>query len=163
MIEEPNNLLSLMYAPVSNSKIINTLEVLGLAQPQITEESQEEGKISTSNKDIAFVFREISGLSKDGDPVLTKIDFINYNFVKFPFDLLPSDDYMMCCVKLDKKADFVNKRRLKESKIWVKSIQNIETSIVVHFKDTTFQKINYIIVNKFDSTRINKNLIPNKD
>jgi len=163
MIVTSNDLINLMYIAMTDNKMIEAINTLDLEQPVMTEEYETEKQISTSNKNITLVFKEINGYSKDGNPVLIKIDFKNYDFIGFPYNLISSGNYDMCCEKLGKKADYINKRRLQEAKIWVKSINNIDTGVVIHFTDTTFQTINYIIINKFEANRVGKNLIENKD
>jgi len=158
-----DELLELLYVPMNDEKMINIIHKLGLEQPIITEEYESTGKISVSNKKITLVFKEINGLSKDGDPILVKIDFEDYQWLDYPYHLAPSDSYIDVCTKLNKKADFVNKKRLKEAKIWVKLINNVDTSIIVHFTDIKFKNINYIIINKFDKDRVGKYIIQNED
>lgn len=163
-----NELVKLMYSPMSNNKVIEAIESLGLEQPLIDNDYEEEGAVyveDPENSGITFIFKEIDGYTKNGEPCLVQIDFEKDIEIKFPYNLTPLDDYKTCCKKLGKKADFINKKFIKKAKMWLmeSTIDKRHFNLVVHFTDTTFSKIEYIVVVKFNKDVVGKTLTENID
>ena len=161
-----NELINLIYTPMSDDKIIEIIDTMGLEQPTVTEEYEEEKAIyvkDTDNTGIVFIFQELDDYSKNGEPYLSKIDFMKNDIINFPFNLNSTDDYTTCCKKIGKNAEFFPKR-MKKTKIWlISNINNIKLNLAVHFLDNTFKGIRSIVVRPFNENEVDKILIPNKD
>lgn len=158
-------LINLMFLPMTDNKIIEVLDVLGLEQPKIDEKYEIEECVKAGlnqGKGIFFTFREISGLSSDGEPILTIISFENDNTATLPYDLKLGDTYQICCDKLGKKADYYDDW-LDENRIWKININNIECGITLVYTDSTLQKLDGLIIHKFNEKKIDDCYIPNKE
>jgi len=162
-----NKLIELMYLSMTDPKIIEIIEKMGLEQPTITEEYEEEKAVyadDSLNSGIVFTFKELNGYSSNGEPCLVKIDFTKEDVIAFPYKLTSTDNYIYCCEKLGRNADYRYKRFMKTSKVWVQTLDNKKLfKLIVDFRDTTFSKIKYILVMDFNETELTQKLIPNED
>ncbi len=161
-----NELVNLMFTPMTDIKIIETINSFGLEQPTIDEEYEEKGKVSVdddANSGITFVFKELDGYSKDGEPCLAQIDFEDRGKVEFPFNLKTHDNYRVCCEKIGKKADFRD-RWVDEAKVWIMETANaIKYSLAINFMDDDFNTIDNIVLVDFQEEEVGDTLLENKD
>jgi hypothetical protein len=159
-------LIELMFLPMSDERIIEMIDSFGLEQPMIDEQYEIEGDILVSDRDnsgVDFSFGEIDGYSQDGEPVLDQIAFINKGKIKLPFGLEYSDDYKVCCEKLDKKADYYSPYGL-ETKQWIlKTKNNEDYTLAIHFTDEKHSSIRSVVIGRFSTKGIGKVLLENKE
>ena len=161
-----DELVELMFLPMTDVKIVEMLDSLGIEQPVLDEQYEMDLKVTILDKEnsgFSFDFEEIDGYSLDGEPSLVKISFSDLEKIVLPFGLTTSDDYSNCCEKLNRKADFIPSFG-KKSKIWtIKKDESTTFNIAVHYKDTELTSIRSVVINKFDKSRVGDSLLPNKD
>jgi NACalpha-BTF3-like transcription factor len=139
-----NEILALMCRPMHDENLLNIMEQLGMKVPELDGKYEIEEKVVSRSNDevIVFEFREISGLSKDGEPNLTLVSFQKSNLLSLPFNLNYSDGYKECCEKIGKEADKQSKIR-KTVKYWYLEINNQEVVISVNFS-SDFNEIKFM-------------------
>jgi hypothetical protein len=162
-----NDIIELLYKPMTDPLLIEIIDKMGLQQPIITEEYLEEQAVYVDDSEksgIVFTFKELNGFSKQGELCLVKIDFTKNDAISLPYNLDFMDNYIACCKKLGRKADFKYKRFMKTSKVWLEfSNTKIPYKLIIDFTNTEFSKINYVLIMNFEENEINKKLIENKD
>lgn len=161
-------LMGLLFLPMTDIKVIEMLDKLGAEQPIIDETYYERGRVSVhdeENSGVDFVFSELDGKSLDGEPVLTQIDFSEDYKVTLPFGIDFYDNYNQVCDKIGKKADYCD-RQLSAWRQWVlPAINNLEVSITLHFSDDELSTIESIVVSDFEREGIEEDefIFPCKD
>ena len=63
---------------MTDIRMIEAIETLGLEQPLIDNDYADEGAVyveDPENSGITFIFEEIAGYTQHGEPCLVKIDF----------------------------------------------------------------------------------------
>ncbi len=161
-------LMELLFLPMTDIKVVEMLDKLGAEQPIIDETYYERGRVSVhdeENSGVDFVFSELDGKSLDGEPVLTQIDFSEDYKVTLPFGIDFYDTYNQVCDKIGEKADYCFKR-LPDTRQWIRpSANNIEVSVTLHFSDDELSTIESIVVSDFDRKSVEKNefIFPCKD
>ena len=147
---QAEDIIDLMFLPVTNIKVVEILDALGMNQPSLGEEYEMEGRISTEGKEmsgITICFEALDRNSKNGDPITKQIDFYEEHKVPFPLGLHKNDDYTTVVKKIGKKPDFCF-TILETSKQWVLPYKDKEISYTVHFKEG-LKSINTIVIGKF--------------
>ncbi|MDF1880488.1 hypothetical protein JHD50_04075 [Sulfurimonas sp. MAG313] len=161
-----NGLVELMFLSMTDNRIVETINNLGLEQPTIDEQYELDLKVRVADKDnngITFIFKEIDGYTSDGEPCLTQIDFYNKCKIKLPYALSFDDDYKTCCKKFGKEADYIDKW-MKKGRIWLKTTEEgLDFLVVVHFIDKEFSQLQRIIVVKLNKEDIGDTLFENKE
>jgi len=144
-------IIDLMFLPITDSKVVETLDALGIEQPSLDEEYEMEGRIAIidiDNSGLQFEFEEQEGYDEDGIPSLQTIAFSEEHKVLFPLNLHKNDDYESVIEKIGRKPDFCTKP-MPWSKKWVFSFRGKEIGIGINFKKD-MKSINNIIVQKFN-------------
>jgi hypothetical protein len=144
-------IMNLMFLPVTDIKVVEILDALGMNQPSLGEEYEMEGKISTEGKEmsgITICFEALDRNSQNGEPITRQIDFYEEHKVPFPLGLHKNDDYETVIEKIGRKPDFCTKP-MPWSKKWVFSFRGKEIGIGINFKKD-MKSINNIIVQKFN-------------
>ena len=161
-----DELVELMFLPMTDIKIVEMLDSLGIEQPVLDEQYEMDLEIAIldgDNSGFSFSFKELDGYSLDGEPCLVDISFEDLEKTVLPFGLKKNDNYSICCEKLNGKADFIPSFG-KKLKIWtIKKDENTIFNIAVHYQDTELTSIRSVVVNKFDKSRVGDSLLPNKD
>jgi hypothetical protein len=159
-------IIDLMFLPITDSKVVETLDALGIEQPSLDEEYEMEGRIAIidiDNSGLQFEFEEQEGYDEDGIPSLQTIAFSEEHKVLFPLNLHKSDDYETVIEKIGRKPDFCD-NVLDTFKQWVFSYKEKELTYCVQFKNG-FKSINTIVVNEFnrESVEASEFIFPCKD
>ncbi len=161
-----DELVELMFLPMTDIKIVEMLDSLGIEQPVLDEQYEMDLDITILDKEnsgFSFSFEELDGYSSDGEPCLMHISFSDLEKTVLPFGLNKSDNYSICCEKLNGKADFIPSFG-KKSKIWtIKKDENTIFNIAVHYKDTELTSIRSVVIIDFDESDVGDSLLPNKD
>ena len=161
-----DKLINLMFVSMTDKKIIEIIDAIGLEQPVIDEQYEMNLDVTLddmTNSGLIFVFKEIDGYTQDGDPCLTQIDFYHDKKIRLPFNMTFSDNYALCCEKLEGKASFHHKS-VKKLKIWVKEgYKNLKYSISINFKDKELTKIKAIVFIVYDETKVGSIYLENKE
>ena len=160
-----NELIKLMFRPITDNQIIELIHQMNLEQPIIDDKYIEDKRIVVSDKEgsgITLIFKELDGYSQVGDPILYQIDFKNFIL---PFKLTLNDNYSECCKKLSSKAHWIkNSKFFKKVKIWtVPFHKEKKINVYIHFIDTTFNAIRSIVIIPFDEKEVGTILLENKD
>ena len=154
-------ILELLFLPISDPKVVEMLDALGIAQPAIDEAYEIDGRISIiddENSGLQFEFEELDGSNADGMPIVSIIAFSQERKVAFPFGIHKTDDYETVCEKIGRKPDYCTKRR-KESKQWLLPPQNgRETSMGVNFQKDFKGGVNNIVIREFKREVIENSL-----
>jgi len=160
-----DDLVELMFLPMSDEKIIEIIDKLGLEQPTIDEEyfiEQEISIIDEDNSGITFVFKEINGYTEDGEPCLVEINFLPNKKINLPFAIKFSDDLQTVIQKLGKKFDF-NDKWSKFTKIWVKNIdEKLKYNFILLFSKD-FKQIKSCVIIPFEKEDVGYLLLENKE
>jgi hypothetical protein len=160
-----NEIVNLMFLSMTDDKVIEMIDRLGMEQPVLDEKYEIEEVVTAGLNDdtgMFFTFREIDGLSKDGMPNLTIISFDTDKNVIFPYKLEYGDSYKACCDKLGKKADYLSDL-MDENRIWRTKLKDIECGITLVFTDETLEKLDGLIIYKFREDHVGDSLIPNEE
>ncbi len=150
-------IIDLMFLPLTDNKVVETLDSLGIEQPSLDEKYEMEGRIAiidTDNSGLQFEFEELDDYDAEGEPILTTIAFDDEKRVSFPYGLHKNDSYETVVQKMGRNPDFCSKR-LSFSKQWVFPFKNSELTMAVHFKPN-MEGINTIVVGEFDRARVEK-------
>jgi len=142
------NLIDLLYLPITDNNIVNSIDELGMPQPVIDDQYYEELSVSTSTSDegISFIFREVEGISKKGNPILTSITIESFSAIKFPYGINSSDTYSIIVKKIGKEADFKH-QFLQKTKYWILERKDrCKYSLAVYFEDTSFEGVEAIVI-----------------
>ena len=161
-----NELMNLLYLPMTDEKIIDKIDSVGLEQPIIDEQYEMDlciDLIDDDNSGLSFTFEELDGYSIDGDPCLSVLSVRNKKDNILPFNLQFSDNYEISCEKLGKKADFINEWS-DDVRLWlVTNDNNDKLTLAINYKDDDLNELNYIVLGSFKESYIGDTLIPNKD
>jgi hypothetical protein len=137
--------IDLLYLPMTDTKIINTLDSLELEQPVVDEKYYEDLDISVDNDSIFFVFEE-SDENTSGTPCLSEITLDDSSDVTPPFNIIFDDSYLDVRNKLNGDANFMN-QILNQVKIWTKKREdNKAYALTVTFSDKQLSRINTISI-----------------
>jgi len=151
-------IVKLMFLPVTDTKVVETLEALGVEQPSLDEEYEMEGQVWTEGEEksgISILFEAADRNSANGEPIVEQIDFYEEHKVPFPFALHKSDDYETVIKKMNRKPDFCTKPPMQWSKTWVITLGENEIGIGINFKDD-MKSIRNIVVQKFNRKNVEK-------
>lgn len=154
-------LLELLLTPMTDIKMIETIDALGWEQPVIDEQYLMDLHISIFDDQktgIGFRFEELTGYTAEGEPCLVKIDLYHDKNIIAPFGLSFSDNYEKCCAKIGHIADY-NTKIDDDIKIW---IIDSKYRVSITFKDSKLNSINGMIITPFNNTSINKNMYKNE-
>ncbi|MDD3597419.1 hypothetical protein [Sulfuricurvum sp.] len=157
-----DSLLELLLIPMTDTKMVETIDALGWEQPVMDERYLEELSIDIGGSKqggILFDFKEPNGHTPDGEPCLVQIDFYHDQKVKAPFGLLFSDNYQQCCEKIGHKADY-NSELDDDMKIWIIDKKYILT---INFKNSELSNIRSFIINIFDENNIDDDMYKNEE
>jgi predicted glycosyltransferase len=161
-----NEIVELMFTPMTSDVMIELIDSFGVEQPVLDEQYEMDLSIkliSMNDTGLSLNFQELDGYSQDGEPVLAKISFSYDKKIILPFGLDFDDNYTECVRKLSSKADYINKN-LEESKMWLKTDKNGMKYIVsVNFEDENLLLIDSVVVYAFNEDRVGRVLFPNKD
>jgi len=160
-----NEIVKLMFKPITDNKIIELIQQIGLEQPVIDETYIEDQQIVVSDKEnsgITLIFKELDGYTQDGNPILRQIDFKKSIL---PFNLTLDDNYSECCNKLSSKAHWIKDSKFfKKVRIWTIPLnENKKINLYIHFTDTTFNTIRSIVIIPFNKEEIGTILVENED
>ena len=145
------DIIELMFLPITDTKVVETLNTLGIEQPSLGEEYAMEGSIWTEGEEtsgIAINFEAKDRNSNNGEPRVEQIDFYDEKRVDFPYGLHKKDDFETVVKKMGRKPDFCSKR-LPSSKQWVFPFEDTELTMAVHFKPD-MKSINTIVIGEFE-------------
>lgn len=159
-----NEIVDLMFLPMTDDRVIEMIDSLGMEQPVLDEQYEIEENVVAGldqDKGIFFTFSEIDGLSQDGEPILTDISFDTDENVTFPYNLEYSDTYEICCKKLGKKADYYDDW-MDENRVWRKQIKGIECGITLVYTDDSLEKLDGVIVYQFNENQVDDSLFINE-
>lgn len=160
-----DELVELMFTSMSDKKMVEALDNLGVEQPVIDEQYEIDLDITVidDNLGISFVFEEIDGLTQEGMPCLNVLSFDKEKKIALPYNLKFSYNYLECSSKLGKVADFKNKR-LKNNRTWLfKNEKEIDYVFTIRFLDDELKAIKGIIVAPFNESKVGRVLIENKE
>ena len=145
-------IIDLMFLPLTDNKVVETLDSLGIEQPSLDEKYEMEGRIAiidTDNSGLQFEFEELDDYDAEGEPILTTIAFDDEKSVSFPYSLHKNDSYETVVQKMGRGPDFCLKSPMEWSKQWVFPFKNSELTMAVHFKPN-MESINTIVVGEFE-------------
>ncbi len=160
-----NEIVNLMFLSMTDDKVIEMVDRLGMEQPILDENYEIEEVTKAGLHDdtgMFFTFKEIDGLSQDGMPNLTIISFDTDENVTFPYNLEYGDSYKVCCETLGRKADYYDDW-MDENRIWRTKLKDIECGITLVFTDETLEKLDGLIIHKFREEHVGDSLIPNEE
>ncbi len=159
-------ILELMFTPMTSNKMVELIDSFGIEQPVLDEQYEMDLSIklvSINDTGLSLTFKELDGYSNDGELILAKISFSYDKTISLPFGLDFNDNYKECVKKLSSKADYINKN-LEESKMWLKTDKNGMKYIVsVNFEDEDFLLIDSVVIVDFDESDVGDSLLPNKE
>ena len=160
-------IIDLMFLPITDTRVVETLDTLGIEQPSLDEEYEMEGRIWTEGEEengIAISFKAPDTYSDDAEPLVNQIDFYNENKIFLPLNLHKSDSYATVIEKIGRKPDFCTKPPMQWSKKWVYLFNGKEIGVGVNFKED-MKSINNIVVQKFNREDVEKSpfLFPCKE
>ena len=144
-------MIELMFLPVTDTKVVETLDTLGIEQPSLDEEYEMEGRITIidiENSGLQFEFEEQEEYDEDGIPSLQTIAFSEEHKVLFPLNLHKSDDYETVIKKIGRKPDFCI-TIMSWSKQWVFPFKDKEIVYSIHF-NKDMKSIDELVVSKFE-------------
>ena len=148
-------IIELMFLPITDIKVVETLDALGMEQPSLDEEYEMEGRVWTEGEEVSGIvicFERTDTHSEDGEPVVTQIDFYEEHKVIFPLNLHKDDDYSTVIEKIGREPDFCTKP-MPWSKKWVFPFGEKEIGVGVNFQKD-MKSINNIIVQEFNRERV---------
>lgn len=161
-----NEIVSLLHTPMTDIKMIEMIDSLGLEQPIIDEQYEIDLDVSTNydkNTEVILTFKEIEGITSNGEPSLSQVSFKNDNNTEAPFGLSFKDDYKLCCSKLGAKANFQFKK-MRGLKVWlVNGEKELVYSVAIFFKGKELDEMRSIVVTVFDKNADDKTLVENKE
>ena len=152
----------LMFTPIYDNKILNTMEELSMNIPQLDEKYEMDLSVYTESKDgsIGFEFREIDGYSKHGEPCLTNFSIEKNYTGEVPYNISFKDSYNECCKKIGRQNDF-NATKLDKIKFWIIG-ENNGIKILMNLRfDNTFENIKSIMFVNFDENDIGTIMMKN--
>ena len=158
-------LIEMFYTSMTDDKIVEIIDTLGLEQPILDEEYELYKSVSTKDTNgigIDFTFSELETCKEDGIPCMNIISWDDDKNVKPPFGLSISLSYDECCQVLHKNADYLN-QRIKKLKIWLITYNNTKYKIAIMFKDMDFMQIRSIVITPYTKASIKDSYIQNKD
>jgi len=144
-------IIELMFLPITDISVVETLDALGIEQPSLDEEYEMEGRVWTEGEEVSGIsicFEATDTHSEDAEPVVTQIDFYEEHKVVFPLNLHKDDDYNTVIEKIGRKPDFCTKP-MPWSKKWVFLFGGKEIGVGVNFQKD-MKSINNIIVKEFN-------------
>jgi hypothetical protein len=160
------NLIELLLIPMTDDKMVETLDALGIEQPVIDEQYEMDLYISIGSKDktgVSFRFEELDGYTQEGEPCLVKLSFNNEAKISFPFDLKEDDNYSVCCDMLGSRADYINPN-MEDAKIWLKeTLLGKKYTLTALFWDEDLEELRAVTINRFDESRLGDTLLENKE
>lgn len=104
-----NDLIDLLYTPMTDNAMIEAIETLGINLPTDADHSSEDEieTIDDNNVGIILTFREIQGFSNaDGDPLLGGIEIGKHCAIELPYLIKRSDSYVEIVKKIGKPATY---------------------------------------------------------
>ena len=158
-------LIEMFYTSMTDDKIVEIIDELGLEQPVVDEEYELYKSVSTNDTNgigIDFTFSELEACKEDGIPCMDIISWDDDKNVKPPFGLAIDLSYDECCQVLHKNADYLN-QRIKKLKIWLITYNNTKYKIAIMFKDMDFMQIRSIVITPYTKASIKDSYIQNKD
>ncbi len=150
-------IIDLISLPLTDIKVIETLDALGIEQPVLDEEYKMEGELWTEGEEkigVAILFAESDMRRDDGEPLVEQIDFYHEEKVPFPLGLHKSDGYETVIKKLGRKPDFCIKLT-PWRKQWVFPFDDKELVYAIHFK-SNMKSIDSLVVAEFDRESVEK-------
>jgi len=150
-------IIDLMFLPVTDTKVVETLDALGMEQPSLDEKYEMEGRICAEGEEtsgITICFEAPDRNSANGEPIVEQIDFYEEIKVTFPLGIHKSDDYETVIEKIGRKPDFCD-NVLDTFKQWVFPYKDTEITYCVQFKKG-FKGIDTIVVGEFDREGIDE-------
>ncbi len=129
----------LLFIGMTDDRMIEMIDCLGLEQPMMDEQYQEEQEIlilDKKNTGLSFGFEEIKNYTKNGEPCLVDIGFYNDKLISFPYDIVASDNYQNVKEKIGRKANFKDDEIFPEMRIWImENPKGLKYCVNVFFKD----------------------------
>ena len=161
-----DKLVELMFLPMTDKKVVEMIDTIGLDQPVIDEKYLMNFYVNAGNfkkVGVGFRFEEIDGYTKDGEPCLMKISLNAAREIKLPFNIDIKDNYKVCCEKLGKKSDYFSDL-INGIRMWImEPINGIEYSLNILFRDDELNDIKSIIIVSFNRSNIGNTVLENKD
>ena len=156
-----DEIIELMFLPMSDDKVVEAIDKLGWEQPTLDEEYEIEQEVCIEDDDntgVTFVFKELDGYSTDGEPCLVEINFEPKREVDLPFELNYKDNLDSSSKKIGKEFNF-NDKWSKFTKIWINNTkENIQYNFILHFTKE-FKEIKSCVIIPFDKEDIGSILI----
>jgi hypothetical protein len=147
--------INLLYLSMTDTRVINTLDSLGLDQPVMDEKYYEDLDVTVDNGLIFFVFREIEGVSENGTLSLAGISIKGSPEIKLPFTIEAEDSYPEVKEKIQRDADFMN-RILKQKKVWaLKRNDSRDYALSITFSDRALINIGSLTISVKDEDNSN--------
>lgn len=154
-------IIDLIFLELTDIKVIEMIDKLGLEQPVLDDKYEIEETISVYNNEIGFTFKEIDGYSISGLPCIVGISFTNSENIILPYNLDFKDDYLTCVKKIEKEADYINDWD-DNVKIWIRPNITPTLALAINYNDDNFDSIESIVFFYFNDSAIGDIYFPNK-
>ena len=152
---QAEDIIDLMFLPVTDIKVVETIDDLGMEQPSLDDKYEMDGSISTegsATSGITICFEAPDRNSAEGEPTTYQVDFYEEHKVDFPLGLHKDDSFETVIKKIGRQPDFCI-TLLDSSKKWVYPYKNKEINYTVHFKKN-LQSINSIVIANFNRVSV---------
>jgi hypothetical protein len=155
-------LIEMFYTSMTDDKMVEIIDELGLEQPIIDEDYELYKSVSTNDTNgigIDFTFSELVECSKVGIPCMDVISWDNDKTIKPPFGLSLSFSYTDTCRILERKADYTS-TLIDELRTWVIDDKYL---INIDFKTIDLTEITGIVISPFTIDKLDDTYVKNKD
>lgn len=158
-------LIEMFYISMTDDKIVEIIDTLGLEQPILDEEYELYKSVSTNDTNgigIDFTFSELETCKEDGIPCLNIISWDDDKNVKPPFGLSVSFSYIEVSKTLGRKADYTS-TLIKELRTWIVEYNNNKYLVNIDFKTIDLIEMTGIVISPFTIDKLDDTYIKNKD
>lgn len=159
-----DKLIEMFYTSMTDDKMVEIVDTLGLEQPVIDEDYELYKSVSTNDIQgigIDFTFSELSECPEFGIPCMNIISWDKDN-VSPPFNLSVSFSYKEVCQALGREADYIS-TLIDELRTWIIDYNNHKYLVNIDFKTIDLLNITGIVISPFTIDKLDDTYIKNKD
>ena len=158
-------LIEMFYTSMTDDKIVEIIDTLGLEQPILDEEYDLYKSVSSKDNNdigIGFTFSELEECKDIGIPCMDVISWRNDKSIKPPFGLSVSFSYIEVSKTLGRKADYTS-TLIKELRTWIVEYNNNKYLVNIDFKTIDLIEMTGIVISPFTIDKLDDTYIKNKD